>query len=702
MATVLPAGLTVSHYRIVARVGAGGMGEVYKAQDLSLDRPVAIKILPPEVVRNEERVRRFVQEAKAASGLSHPHIITIHEIGEIPLQGSSEGAKTRYIAMEFVNGETLRSHIYDGRTSLRELLDVLAQAADGLAKAHGAGIIHRDLKPDNIMVTRDGYAKVLDFGLAKLTEKTPDRITSGSATALRDQTREGATVGTLGYMSPEQLRGQPVDQRSDIFSFGCILYETVTRQKAFTADSDIDIQHKIMHVDPPSISDINPAAPVELRRMVRRCLAKDPEKRYQSMKDLAIELRDLSQEFDTLQTSSGPSSPSGVLPARQRWAWLAGAIALMAVAAIAAALLVRNRGASEPAAVTQAAFSQVTSQRGVEADPKLSPDGTFIVYSSAASGNADIYFQRLGGVTAINLTGASSSDDTQPAISPDGQLIAFRSERDGGGIFVMGATGESVRRITEGGFQPDWSPDRREIVYTTVSYPEVFSRGSRGELWRVHVESGEKKRVAGTDAVQPSWSPHGHRIAYWGVSGRGGQRDILTISSNGGEPIAVTDDQAVDWSPIWSPDGSTLYFISDRGGTPNLWRVAIDEKTGEKLGPLEPLTTPARHTNSIDISADGSKIVFSALDLRSELERIPLDPQAEKISGTESGVIRGSTRATQCDVSPDGNWIVFRSEGQQEDLYVARSDGSELRKLTDDLHRDRGPKWSRDGQRIAF
>jgi eukaryotic-like serine/threonine-protein kinase len=268
-------GTSISRYRVLSPLGAGGMGEVYLARDETLGRNIALKILPPELVTNEERVRRFIQEAKSASSLSHPHIVTIHEIGQAA--NSAGGPPIQFIAMELVEGSTLRQLIHQEKTELRTLLRYLAQAADGLSKAHAAGIVHRDLKPDNIMVTKDGYAKVLDFGLAKLTERqaaSPDERTS-APTATERVTSEGAVMGTVGYMSPEQAQGKPADHRSDIFSFGCILYEAATRKKPFTGDSDIEVLHKILKDQPTPVEEINVQVPAEVRRLIRRCLAKE-------------------------------------------------------------------------------------------------------------------------------------------------------------------------------------------------------------------------------------------------------------------------------------------------------------------------------------------------------------------------------------------------------------------------------------------
>ena len=286
--------MTLSHYRIVSKIGAGGMGEVYLAQDTKLDRKVALKLLPAELASNRDRMGRFVREAKSAAALNHPNIATIYEVGE------SDGLI--FIAMEFIDGVTLREKIHREQTELRKLLRYLQHAAEGLAKAHSSGIVHRDLKPDNIMITRDGHAKVLDFGLAKLTEPTPlpGSESSEVATAVMPQhSTPGAIMGTVGYMSPEQAQGKTkeIDQRSDIFSFGCILFEAATGKKPFEGDSVVRSLHMTIYEQPPAIAELNPVAPTELQRIVRRCLAKDADERYQSIKEVAIELKGLRREL---------------------------------------------------------------------------------------------------------------------------------------------------------------------------------------------------------------------------------------------------------------------------------------------------------------------------------------------------------------------------------------------------------------------
>jgi eukaryotic-like serine/threonine-protein kinase len=304
---------TLAHYRIISKIGAGGMGEVYLALDTKLNRRVALKVLPAEVASNRDRMERFVREAKSAAALNHPHIAQIHEIGEY------EG--THFIVMEYIEGVSLREKIHSEQTELSKLLRYLQQAAEGLSKAHAAGIVHRDLKPDNIMITRDGFAKILDFGLAKLIEQQqlPGGNSSEVATAVMPQhSTPGTVMGTVGYMSPEQAQGKTkeIDQRSDIFSFGCILYEAITGTRPFEGDSVIKSLHMVIYEPAPPIAELNPFAPADVQRIVRRCLAKDPDERYQSIKEVAIELKELRRELQGagIDTTVTPPTRSETTP----------------------------------------------------------------------------------------------------------------------------------------------------------------------------------------------------------------------------------------------------------------------------------------------------------------------------------------------------------------------------------------------------
>jgi Tol biopolymer transport system component len=347
-------------------------------------------------------------------------------------------------------------------------------------------------------------------------------------------------------------------------------------------------------------------------------------------------------------------------------------------------------------------FEQLTTQSGVKRFPSLSPDGKWVVYEGNQSGNADIYLQSVGGQNAINLTRDSPDDDTEAAFSPDGDRIAFRSEREGGGIFVMGRTGESVRRLTDVGHNPAWSPDGTRIVYGTDD-AHVLGRKKFSELWVVVVATGEKRRIFEGDAVQPSWSPHGLRIAFWKAFGEhGGQRDISTIPAGGGPAVPVTSDPAVDWNPVWSPDGRSLLFSSDRSGTMNLWRVPIDERTGATLDAPEALSAPSSSAALMSMSADGHSVGYTSFTTNQTIERVAFDPATGSVLGEPVTVISGSRLFEAPAASPDGHWLVFNNFGPQMEIFVSRADGSAMRQLTNDRARNRFPQWSPDGSQIAF
>jgi Tol biopolymer transport system component len=344
---------------------------------------------------------------------------------------------------------------------------------------------------------------------------------------------------------------------------------------------------------------------------------------------------------------------------------------------------------------------QLTDFQGRETSPSLSPDGTYVVYSRSVEGNSDIFWQRVDDGQPRNLTEGSPADDTQPAFSPDGQQIAFRSERDGGGIFVMGATGESVRRLTDFGFNPSWSPDGREIAVATEGAFDPTARFSRSRIFRIEVATGARRPLTVPDGVQPSWSPHGSRIAFWGIERPASRRAIWTIPAEGGAPRIVVRDAFSNWSPVWSPDGRFLYFASDRGGSMNLWRVAIDEDTGHVAEEPRQITTSSEWSALPSFSRDGRRLVYATSGSRSYVEQVPLDPETGQ-AGTPVLVYEGARAVRSCEGSPDGQWLALRASAPADDLLLIRPDGSDPRELTDDLARDRMPRWSPDGSRILF
>lgn len=684
-------GKMLNHYRVTAVLGVGGMGEVYLAEDTKLGRKTALKILPPQFSSDAERKARFEQEARAASALNHPNIITIYSI--------EKAENLDFIATELVEGKTLREQMHEKPFSAEETVEIALQITSALEAAHSVGIIHRDIKPANIMIRRDGYVKILDFGLAKLTMSGVD--SAGFDT--REQTAPNRVMGTINYMSPEQALGEKLDSRTDIFSLGVVLYEMLSGVQPFAGVSDAAVYNATINKNPPSLLETNSAIPKALDEIIKHTIEKKREDRYQTVSDL-------SRDLQTLKQNLAPKLSFGNIGAAERKAKSAKIFFALAGAAVLISIALfywfSNRSLPEdkPVEVRNLNYTQMTSQSGEETYPSLSPDGKTIIYASRESGNWDIYFQRVGGTNAVNLTKDSQANDTQPVFSPNGEQIAFYSERMGGGIFLMGATGESVRRVTDAGFHPSWSPDGKEIVYSTANFPEPTDRSADGKLMIINIATGEKREVAKTetDAVQPSWSPTGVRIAYWSLNAAS-ERDIKTVSVNGGEPVSVTNDAYLDWNPVWSPDGKYLYFSSNRGGSMNFWRVAIDEATGKVLGQPESITTPSLFSQHLTFSRDGKLFAFVQVNKSANIVEYGFNPATEKIVGKPIEITQGAKIDRNPDVSPDGEFIAFDAiRDKQEDLFVMRRDGSGIRQLTNDIYKDRGPRWSPDSTKLAF
>ncbi len=571
----LAGGSKLGPYEILAPIGAGGMGEVYRAKDPRLSREVAIKVLPASFSADADRLRRFEQEAKAAGILNHPNITAVYDIGE------ADGAP--YVVQELLEGETLRLALASGKLPQRKVLDYALQIAHGLSAAHDKGIVHRDLKPENLFVTNEGRVKILDFGLAKLTQTGEG---SGPQTNLPTAagTEPGVVMGTLGYMSPEQIKGKPADARSDIFAFGAIFYEMLSGKRAFHADSAGETMAAILKEEPPDLSVTNQSISPGIERIVRHCLEKTPEQRFHSAHDLAFDI-------EALSSASGHIAAA---PGRRRIRLMpALLVALGTLAGVSLAFLfLRGRPGPGAAAASGATYRRLTNMPGAETQPSLSPDGQTLAFVHLAGSAPAIWIQRAGGHNPIDLTPDCDRESHWPAFSPDGTQIAYGSQCGEGGLFIMGATGESARRLGTFGSNPAWSPDGREIVYSTELVAGPYGRTGTSEIWAIELASGKTRKLSGNlDAIQPSVSPHGLRIAYWALPAGGGQRDIWTIPYKGlaaGEKaVPVTQDAAFDWNPVWGPDGSTLYFLSNRDGAMNLWRVPIDEATGRPLGPAD-------------------------------------------------------------------------------------------------------------------
>ncbi|MGE5243954.1 MAG: protein kinase domain-containing protein [Betaproteobacteria bacterium] len=677
----LAPGVRLGVYEILDKVGEGGMGEVYRARDTRLQRDVAIKVLPELFAADPDRLARFEREAQTLAALNHPNIAQIYGVVDAPV------AHGHALVMELVDGEDLSVIIGRGVLPLADTLPIARQIADALEAAHEHGIVHRDLKPANIKVRPDGTVKVLDFGLAKAIE--PAAREFGRANLMDSptltspaMTQAGVILGTAAYMAPEQARGRPVDRRADIWAFGCILYEMLSGRRPFAGGDLTDVLAAITR-DAPDLAALPAATPAPIRTLIGRCLEKDPRER----------LRDIGEARIVLAHPARTDAPAPV----RRGSIARVAIAVAGVLAGGAAARWLLPRPVEPA-TTMVSLRQLTETPGAEINPDISPDGRQVLYAAGREGARNLYLLRVGGGRAINLTPGAKSDNVQGAFSPDGERIAFRSSRDGGGLFVMGATGESVRRLTSAGADPRWSPDGKRLVYATEAVRDPYSRLTRSELWTVDVDSGATAKVWAGDGVEPAWSPHGRRIAFW--ANTAGQRDIWTIAVSGGAPVAVTKDAATDWAPEWSPDGRWIYFVSDRGGSPNIWRIAVDESTGAVRGTTEPVSNGVRGITRARFSRDGSRMVLGAVDRSFELTLSDFD-----VAHPDAGAVRHTIRSASlgwCSPSHDASWLACTSRTGQEDIVLLRADGGETRRLTDDPFKDRIPVWTPDDKTVVF
>jgi Tol biopolymer transport system component/predicted Ser/Thr protein kinase len=731
-------GKTLSHYRILEKLGESGMGVVYKARDTHLDRFVAIKVLPAEKVADPERKRRFVQEAKTASALNHPNIITIYDIDQ------TNGVD--FMAMEYVAGKTLDAVVPRKGLRLNETLKLAVQIADALAKAHSAGIVHRDLKPTNVMVTEDGLVKVLDFGLAKLTEVSD----SGDESTLTQQaeTDEGTIVGTISYMSPEQAEAKKLDARSDIFSFGSVLYEMVTGQQAFHGDSKMSTLAAILEKEPKPITEIAEGIPRDLEKIVHRSLRKDRERRWQTMADVRIALQELKEESDSGKLGKVPIPQRGRLTIL---VWTAGLLAVLVAAAVAVWFYRSTTKVPE----APLAAVPLTSYPGSEFGPSFSPDGNQVAFSwnGEKQDNFDIYIKLIGPGKPLRLT-TDPASDSKPAWSPDGRSIAFLRELPGGkaAVLLIPALGGSERKLAEIHNEPyfgysglAWSPDGGWFV--------ISDKGSTQEpsgLLLLSTQTGEKRKLTSPPAkligdTDPAFSADGRSLAFVRLVGYSASDLYLLSLSNDfkpiGEPTQITFNNWSVRNPVWTLDGRQIIFSSGRGGGNNLWRTTASAAgKPERLasvgeGAIEPAISHQGHrlvyTRSLSdvniwrlqvpgtygkptppmnfipstqsdrlpqFSPDGKRIAFESRRSGSEEIWVCDSDGSNTVPLTSLGSESGTPRW-----SPDGTHIVFDSRlDGQPDIYVINSEGGAPQRLTNDPSEDVVPSWSRDGKWIYF
>jgi eukaryotic-like serine/threonine-protein kinase len=674
--SAVAAGQLVSHYRVTEKLGEGGMGVVWKAHDEQLGRFVALKLLPADKLADTVRRSRFLQEAQSASALNHPNIVTIYDLVR---HGGIE-----FLVMEAIDGATLEQSIPKSGMRLRDALPVAIQVANALSAAHAAGIVHRDLKPGNVMVTAAGQVKVLDFGLAKLTEGAPVTVDDSTQTQ-HLKTDEGVVVGTAAYMSPEQAQGLKVDGRSDIFSFGALLYEMVSGRRAFSGDTRMSTMAAVLERDPPPLRDVAPMHPRQLERLIAHCLQKNPAHRIQSMSDVAIALGDLHEEASS-------SSGSAIVPAsassryRSRRLWMAGAGAIAVVAAIGVSM--RPGPAQNPIAATPV-IRPLTFDAGISTDPTLSPDGKLLAYASdrAGNGNFDIYIQQVAGGPATRVT-TDAANETSPSFSFDGTRIAFHSSRGGGGIYVIPALGGEPRLVAPHGQDPRFSPKENAIVYWVG--PNGWALTSQAFLIKSPGSPPQRLFPQFVSIRRPIWSPDGANVLFEGAKElKTPVRYLAWIAPvAGGEPVsvgdAIRDARAIS---AWLASGKLLQTLGPtivtRDVSANPWRMAAP--------------VPVTFGSAVEGKAQGSsdRIVFTSSLRNRDIYRFAGD--------TEKGQFGAPTRLTfdwTFDSSPKsdaaGKTLVYVSSSnlRYRDLATGRE------RVLDERALD--PLLSADGTEVLY
>jgi serine/threonine protein kinase/Tol biopolymer transport system component len=688
----ISAGSRLGPYEVLSPLGAGGMGEVWRARDSRLGRDVALKVLPEEVSSDSSRLHRFEKEARSASALNHPNIVTVYEIG-------SEGSVS-YIAMELVEGKTLRELLFGGALPLRRLLQVAAQVAEGLARAHEAGIVHRDLKPENVMVTKDGLVKILDFGLAKLTRAEPEGTASLMETVTRG-TEPGVVMGTVGYMSPEQASGEAVDYRSDQFSFGSILYEMATGKRAFQKKRAVETLSAILNEEPEPIGQVNPQAPVPLRWIVERCLAKEPADRYAATHDLA---RDLGTIRDRLSEAASGEALAATRRRSRAWPF----VVVVALAVSAVALLAGLRLGKTPP--IQPKFQRLTFRRGFVFNARFSSDGQTIVYSGQwDSDPSRIFEKRLEGSASRRL---DLPDAMLESLSPRGELAISMGRPTilfwlvTGTLATVPIAGGAPRELATDVQWADWAPDGKgmavirdghlefptgRVIYRPragMGFPRVSPAGDRiafAEGGHVHVvdTSGKERFVSRqfNGVVRFAWAPKGDEI--WATEPLAGSGVVYVLTLSGKERIALRIPTGVEILDI-SRDGRVLLSVGNQR-----WEV-WSRPDGQ---PNERELTVLANSDAMGISPDGKTLLINEREREIYLRNSDGSPPKRLGEGYGSRL------------SPDERWVAVVRPGPPSELVLVPTGAAEEKRLSsgglEDIGRD-SVQWSGDGRRLLF
>lgn len=654
-------GQTLGHYRIDAKLGEGGMGVVYRAFDTHLDRAVAIKVLRPDATASPDRKRRFVQEAKSASALNHPGIVHIYDIDSANLPDGP----TDFIAMEFVPGKTLDQCIGKSGLSLQDALKYGIQIADALARAHTAGIVHRDLKPANIIVADDGRVKLLDFGLAKLTEVIdgdPEGATATVAAQETPRTEEGTILGTVAYMSPEQAAARKVDGRSDIFSFGSVLYEMVTGRRAFEGTNKISTLGAILHTEPTAASEISAGVPTELDKIIARCLRKDPERRSQSVADIKVALEELKQESESARFSGHGGAATIVRRPgrpRRRFAAIAAGVVALVVAAAGLAWSLLKRPASAPA---RSEWVQITNLPDSAVQPALSPDGrmlTFIRGPSSFSTTGQVYVKMLPSGEPVQLT-RDDRTKMSPVFSPDGSRIAYSVEGRPWDMWSVPVLGGEPRL---------WLPNASGLVWLDKS--RLLFSEIKDQRLHMAIVTSDESRVGSRDVYVP---PHERGMAHRSYPSPDGKWILLVEMNERGNlvrcrlaPLDGTSTGQQVGPPTgqctfaaWSPDGESMYFSSDSGGAFHIWRQRFRD------GQPEQITSGPTEEEGLAMAPDGHSFITAVGLTQSSV-------WVHDAAGDRQISLEGYAFAPR--FTPDGKRLLYQvRKGVTSELWVAELD----------------------------